>query len=65
MGTPKAITNNYMNPYWNEYNLGLAKITSPERSKGPIQAENCGHFIQRDDPEFVVHEIFELLQKMA
>jgi pimeloyl-ACP methyl ester carboxylesterase len=65
MGTPLAIMNNYMNPYWNEYNLGLVKITSHERSRGPVRAEKCGHFIQRDDPEFVVHEIVELLERMA
>jgi pimeloyl-ACP methyl ester carboxylesterase len=61
MGTPTAITQSYMNPYWHQYNLGLARITSPERSRGPIAAEKCGHFIQRDDPDLVIHEITEIL----
>jgi pimeloyl-ACP methyl ester carboxylesterase len=65
MGLPLAITNTYTNPYWHRYNEGLAKITNSERSKGPIQAEKCGHFIQRDDPDFVVHEIVELLNKQG
>jgi pimeloyl-ACP methyl ester carboxylesterase len=65
MGTPLAITQTYTNPYWHRYNEGLAKITSPDRSKGPIQAEKCGHFIQRDDPDFVVGEIVELLLRQG
>jgi hypothetical protein len=65
MGVPLAITRNYTNPYWHKYNEGLARITASDRSKGPIQAEKCGHFIQKDDPEFVAHEIAELLQKLA
>lgn len=65
MGTPIAITQIYTNPYWHRYNQGLAKLTSPNRSKGPIQAEKCGHFIQRDDPDFVVGEIVELLVKQG
>jgi pimeloyl-ACP methyl ester carboxylesterase len=65
MGTPIAITQNYINPYWHQYNEGLVKITSPDRSKGPVQAENCGHFIQRDDPPFVIREVVELLHKQG
>jgi pimeloyl-ACP methyl ester carboxylesterase len=65
MGTPSAITQTYINPYWHRYNEGLAKITSHDRSKGPIQAEKCGHFIQRDDPDFVVREVVELLIKQS
>jgi hypothetical protein len=65
MGTPLAITQNYTNPYWHQYNEGLAKITDSDRSKGPIQAEKCGHFIQRDDPDLVVGEVIELLIKQG
>jgi hypothetical protein len=65
MGTPIAITQTYTNPYWHRYNEGLAKITSPDRRKGPIQSEKGGHFIQRDDPDFVVGEIVELLLKQG
>ncbi|KAI1354109.1 Alpha/Beta hydrolase protein [Xylaria sp. FL0043] len=53
METPISISMNYTNPIWHHYNEGLTKLTSPERSSGPIIAKNCGHFIQRDDPTFV------------
>jgi len=65
MQTPLVITNTYSNPAWHRYNEGLAKLTSRDRSKGPIQAEKCGHFIQRDDPEFVVGEVEELLGRLG
>lgn len=53
-----------INPVWNEYNQGLALLTSREKSKGPIIAKGCGHFIQRDDPVFVATEICDMLQRM-
>ncbi|KAH8693741.1 Alpha/Beta hydrolase protein [Talaromyces proteolyticus] len=64
MGPPKLITMTYVNPYWHRYNEGLAKITEPEKSKGPLQAPNAGHFVQRDNPAFVAHELNELLSKV-
>ena len=65
MGTPQAMIINYMNPYWHRYNKGLAKLTEKERSKGPIQAPGCGHFVQRDNPAFVVAEIAELVDRLG
>jgi len=64
LGIPPAVTMNYGNKAWHEYNKGLTKLTIPDRSKGPIQAEKCGHFIQKDDPDFVEKEIVELLKKI-
>ncbi|PYH93864.1 alpha/beta-hydrolase [Aspergillus ellipticus CBS 707.79] len=64
MGPPKPVTNLFVNPYWHRYNEGLAKITEVKYSKGPIQAPNAGHFIQKDNPEFVVQELNELLTKV-
>jgi len=64
MGIPVAETKAYVNPHWNTYNIGLTKITSQERSRGPIIAEKAGHFIQKDDPDFVVEEINALLKKI-
>ncbi|KAI1753057.1 Alpha/Beta hydrolase protein [Xylaria castorea] len=55
MQTPISITMNYTNPTWHHYNQGLTKLTSPEKSSGPIIAKDCGHFIQRDDPTFVAN----------
>jgi pimeloyl-ACP methyl ester carboxylesterase len=54
----------YINPVWHEYNKGLALLTRREKSKGPIIAKGCGHFIQRDDPESVAGEICDMLQRM-
>lgn len=64
MGIPKALSMIYTNPHWHEYNQGLSKITEPERSKGPLLAPNCGHFIQQDDPTFVAQELDEILSKI-
>lgn len=63
MGPPKQLTMTFVNPYWHRYNEGLVKITEPEKSKGPLQAPNAGHFIQKDNPAFVAHELNELLSK--
>ena len=65
LGVPEAIINTYFNPYWHSYNQGLAKITDADRSKGPLQAPNAGHFIQRDNPEFVAKELDELISKVV
>jgi pimeloyl-ACP methyl ester carboxylesterase len=64
MGTPIGLSMKFSNPIWHKYNQGLAQITDKERSKGPIQAKGCGHFIQRDDPALVVSETLELVDKV-
>lgn len=60
----KALVMHYVQPVWEEYNKQLALLTTVEKSKGPIIAEGCGHFVQRDDPKFVAKEICEMLQKL-
>ncbi|KAF4960132.1 hypothetical protein FGADI_1150 [Fusarium gaditjirri] len=55
----------YMNTYWHHYNEGLAKLTSLEKSEGPIQVPNAGHFIQLDNPGFVAEKLNNILQKLA
>ncbi|KAJ5634320.1 Alpha/Beta hydrolase protein [Penicillium herquei] len=65
MGNAESVIQAYFNPYWHKYNEGLAKITDAERSKGPLQAPNTGHFIQRDNPDFVAQELHELVSKVA
>lgn len=57
--------NKYINPTWREYNKELATLTSSDKSKGPLVAEACGHFIQKDDPEFVATEVCDLLQRLT
>lgn len=64
MGTPKSLSMIYSNPAWDSYNRGLARLTEQDRSKGPIPAKGCGHFIQRDDPNFVVDETLDLVDKV-
>ena len=64
MGTPVGLSMMYMNPIWHEYNQGLVHLTDREKSKGPIFAKGCGHFIQRDDPDFVVRETLDLVDKV-
>lgn len=55
---------NYTNPYWHAYNQGLSKITEPERSRGPLLAPGCGHFIQQDESTFVAQELDKILSKV-
>ena len=64
MGTPKGLSMKYSNPVWDRYNRGLARLTDADRSKGPVQATGCGHFIQRDDPMLVADETLELVDKI-
>ena len=64
MGTPPGLSIKYSNPIWHEYNQGLAHLTDRDRTKGPLQAKGCGHFIQRDDPNFVVEETLYLVDKV-
>ncbi|KAI1358832.1 Alpha/Beta hydrolase protein [Xylaria arbuscula] len=61
METPISISMNYTNPTWHRYNEGLTRLTSPEKSSGPIIAMNCGHFVQRDDPGFVAELACKML----
>ena len=50
---------------WTEYNEGLLKLTEPERRSGVLLAPGCGHFIQKDNPEFVANIVAELLRKVV
>ena len=63
METPISLSMLYTNPLWHNYNLSLVQITDENRRRGPIIAEGCGHFIQRDDPNFVVSESLMILDK--
>ncbi|KAJ4198701.1 hypothetical protein NW767_008691 [Fusarium falciforme] len=62
LGIPVAVIQTYMNTYWHRYNQGLAKLTVPERSKGPFQVPGAGHFIQADNPTYVAERLHEMLQ---
>ncbi|KAL4866002.1 hypothetical protein BDV12DRAFT_210721 [Aspergillus spectabilis] len=64
MGQPKELTLGYVNPYWERYNQGLVRITEQGRGKGPIQAPGSGHFVQKDNPAFVVGELVEIFGRL-
>ncbi|KAI5198964.1 alpha/beta-hydrolase [Aureobasidium subglaciale] len=64
-GVPKVLVMRYVNPVWHEYNNNLATLTKSDKSRGPIIAEGCGHFIQKDNPVFVANEVCKLLQKLG
>lgn len=64
MGMRRELTMAFTQPVWEGYNHGLARLTRRERSKGPIVARGCGHFVQRDGPAFVVQELEELVAKV-
>jgi pimeloyl-ACP methyl ester carboxylesterase len=54
----------YTQPMWQKYNEGLAALTDPERSKGPLIAPGSGHFIQKDNPSFVAEQLEDLVRKV-
>lgn len=64
MGTPISLSMKYSNPVWHNYNIGLSQLSQTKRSKGPVIAPRCGHFIQRDNAPFVVTEVLELLDRI-
>jgi hypothetical protein len=59
------MTKIYFDPAWHQYNLGLAKLTRPELSKGPLMAKGCGHLIHKDKLGLVADEMSELLDKLS
>lgn len=66
--SPRALTNAYVNPAWARYNEGLTRLTTDKERRtggGPIIAENCGHFIQVDDPGLVAGLLRDLLERMG
>ncbi|KAI0974731.1 Alpha/Beta hydrolase protein [Xylaria arbuscula] len=65
METPISISTNYTNPIWNHYNEGLTRLTSPEKSSGPVIAKDCGHFIQKDDPNLVTELACRMLETIV
>ncbi|OJD32026.1 alpha beta-hydrolase [Diplodia corticola] len=63
---PKALTNAYINPPWQAYNNELVQLAPDDgRVKRPVIADKCGHFIQRDGPEFVAEQLGELLDRLG
>ncbi|KAI9696414.1 MAG: hypothetical protein M1836_005692 [Candelina mexicana] len=65
LGTPKVMSMHYTNPYWHRYNEGLIKITASHVAKGPVLAKGCGHFIQKDNPDFVANKLCKMLSRLG
>jgi pimeloyl-ACP methyl ester carboxylesterase len=63
--TPKILTMTYANPLWQKYNEGLTKITDEAKAVGPLIAVGCGHFVQKDGPEYVCDELVSLLDRVV
>lgn len=62
---PKALTNAYVNPAWQTYNNGLARLVQEGcRVEGPVIAKRCGHFIQKDSPAFVAEQLGLLMDRL-
>jgi pimeloyl-ACP methyl ester carboxylesterase len=59
---PKTVINTYLNPAWGSYNEGLTRLVQSE-SEVKI-AKGCGHFIQKDDPDFVATELNTMLDEL-
>lgn len=49
---------------WQKYNEGLCELTDPDRAKGPVIAPKAGHFVQKDNPQFVAKELQDLIEKV-
>ncbi|PVH75999.1 hypothetical protein DL98DRAFT_562158 [Cadophora sp. DSE1049] len=63
METPRSLSR-ITNGYWAKYNEDLTQITDEGKSKGVVIARGCGHFIQKDDPEFVAKQISSMVKEL-
>ncbi|PWY79395.1 hypothetical protein BO94DRAFT_577079 [Aspergillus sclerotioniger CBS 115572] len=54
----------YVTPYWGEYNRGLVGLTEEERGRGPVVAEGSGHVVQLGNPAVVGRELAGLLDRV-
>ncbi|KAI3333205.1 alpha/beta-hydrolase [Ustulina deusta] len=64
MKVPIGMAEMYTQPMWIKYNEGLSRLTDPDRSKGPLIAPKCGHFVQKDNPPFVAEQLEDLVKKV-
>ncbi|KAI0434905.1 hypothetical protein F5Y09DRAFT_337297 [Xylaria sp. FL1042] len=64
MKVPIGMAEMYTQPMWTKHNEGLSRLTDPDRSKGPLIAPKCGHFIQKDNPPFVAEQLGDLIKKV-
>lgn len=51
--------------YWAGYNELLRSVTDEGRCGPVVIAKGCGHFIQKDDSEFVAREVVCMLERLG
>ncbi|KAM0129574.1 hypothetical protein ACHAO1_008433 [Botrytis cinerea] len=62
---PRSINMKYTQPAWQKYNEGLLNLTGADRSVNEVLiAPGCGHFIQKDNPQFVATQLEDLLSRI-
>ncbi|KAF5867528.1 putative prolyl aminopeptidase protein [Botrytis fragariae] len=62
---PKSIDRKYTQPAWQKYNEELLNLTDADRSTDEVLiAPGCGHFIQKDNPQFVATQLEDLLSRI-
>lgn len=64
MKVPIGMAAMYTQPMWEKYNEGLTGLTDSDRAKGPLICPKSGHFVQKDNPPFVVEQLEDLLTKV-
>ncbi|KAJ8131811.1 hypothetical protein O1611_g1816 [Lasiodiplodia mahajangana] len=64
MKVPIGMAKMYTQPMWVKYNEGLCNLTDPDRSKGPLIAPGCGHFVQKDNPPFVAEQLVDIVKNV-
>jgi hypothetical protein len=65
MRISKLVTETYLQPYWEDYNRGLLKISDREVENEVKIAKRTGHVIQLADPLYVASELKVMLEKLG
>lgn len=63
--TPKSFTGRWTQVAWDRYNEGLLKIGHTREFPDVVIAKGCGHFIQKDDPDFVAEAVGKMLDVLG
>lgn len=63
-GIPQSIHRTYTLPFWVAFCARLGKITDHNRVEGPNEVEGTGHLIMADNPNAVVREIRDMVEKV-
>lgn len=61
MRTPKSFTARWVQTAWDAYNKELLEVGDTSDFPEVVMAKGCGHFVQRDDPNFVAEIVGKML----